>query len=134
MASPIDKNQEIQRLIRLSEESRTILTSEFFTFRQRLDVQSRLRHSIKQKPSQWLLGGLASGIAASFIFRRKAPRVKSTPGRNLPVAMLGIAFAALRPFIQSWAIKYTKDYLAGKSISISTPSARMARSQPPASV
>lgn len=134
MASSIAKNQEIQRLVSLSEESRLALGQEILAVRQRLDVKSRLRHSIMQKPSQWLFGGLASGIVASLLFRRRAPRVKSAAKRSLPLALVGIALAALRPFVQSWAIKYTKDYLAGKSFSFSTQAARPARPQPPASV
>ncbi len=134
MASSIAKNQEISRLTRLSEDARSALGHEVHAVRERLDVQSRLRHSIKQKPSQWLFGGLASGVAASLMFRRKPPRAKSTAARSFPVALLGIAFAALRPFIQSWAIKYTKDYLAGRSISFPGQPMRRVRPQPPASV
>jgi len=111
-----------------------VLGHEVLVVRERFDVQARLRHSIKQKPSQWLFGGLASGVAASLLFRRKAPRPKTTAARSFPIALLGIAFAALRPFIQSWAIKYTKDYLAGRSVSFSGPSMRGARPQPPTSV
>jgi hypothetical protein len=133
MASPSSKNQKIERLIRLSEESRSILADHASAIRQRLDVPTRLRLSLKENPTQWLFGGLASGAAAGFLFRRKAPSVKNVKNRSLPLALLGITFAAVRPLLQVWFTAQVKNYIAGKPIEFPAISSRSPRPHPTSS-
>lgn len=134
MASSNSKNQKIERLARLSAESRVLLADHANAVRQRLDVPTRLRQSLKENTSKWLFGGLASGIAASFLFRRKSPRIANHKTRSLPLALLGITFAAVRPFIQGWLTAQFKNYLAGKPISFPASPLRTPRSQPTSSI
>ena len=134
MASPTSKHQEIERLIRLSDDSRSLLVNHAMAIRQRLDVPTRLRHSVKENPGQWLFGGLASGIATSFLFRRKASSVKKVKNRSLPLALLGITFAAVRPLLQVWLTSQAKNYITGKPIEFPRISPRSSRSHPTSSL
>ena len=113
MDRKLSKTQEIERLIRLSEKSRACLGSEAASLKQRLDVPARIRGSLKQHPTGWLLGSLASGLAASLLFRRKTV-VKEKKHRSLPFALLGLTLTAVRPFAKVWLTDQVKNYLVGQ--------------------
>ncbi|NJR41639.1 MAG: hypothetical protein HC767_02195 [Akkermansiaceae bacterium] len=72
MDRKLSKDQEIQRLIKLSESARVCLSREANLLKHRLDVPARLRSSLKENPTGWLFGSLGSGLVASLFFRRKA--------------------------------------------------------------
>jgi hypothetical protein len=104
---------EIQQLIDLSAAARSCLTCEARALRQRLDIPARIRNSVKCHPASWLLGSLASGIAASFAFRRK-PRT-TLASRRTPSKMLGFVWTAARPLVKIWLADQVKHWLAGQA-------------------
>ena len=105
------KSPEIDRLLRLSESARDCLEHEVISLKQRLDVPTRIRESLKNHPAGWLMGSIASGLTASMVFRRKpAPEKKSH--RGLPLTLLGITFSAVRPLAKAWLTNQVKQYLA----------------------
>ncbi len=107
------QNQEIERLIRLGAASRSCLTSELITLKQRLDFPTRIRGSLKVHPAAWLFGSVASGFVGSLFFRRK-PAAAGTKHRGLPVTLLGLALTAARPFAKVWLADQVKSYLIGR--------------------
>ncbi len=80
----------------------------------------RIHGSLKQHPTGWLLGALASGLVASLLFRRKTV-VREKKHRSFPLALLGLTLTAVRPFAKVWLTDQVKNYLVGQ------------RSSPPAS-
>jgi hypothetical protein len=110
MDRKISKNQELQRLISLSAAARSCLGIEAATLRHRLDVPTRVRNSLKQNPTGWLLGSLGSGLAASLVFRRK-PALTEAKSRSLPSALLGLTLTAVQPLAKVWLTDKLKNYL-----------------------
>lgn len=113
MDSKLPVHPEISRLIRQSEISRAYLGSEAVALRQRLDVPARIRGSLKEHPTGWLFGSLASGLAASLFFRRK-PATPKKP-RGFPGVLLGLTLTAARPLVKVWLADQLKLWLAGKT-------------------
>ena len=110
MDRKLPKDQEIQRLIRLSAVARSRLESEALVLKARLDVPARIRASLKNHPAGWLLGSLASGLAASLMLSRKAAVLQKTP-RSLTRHLLGFTFNAVRPIAKVWLTNQVKNYL-----------------------
>ena len=131
MAPSTSKLQDIQRLVQQGEDSRSLLSGHATLLRQRLDIPARLRTSLREKPSHWITGGLASGFVASFLLRRKAPRTKKPKNRSLPLALVGITFAAVRPLLQGWLTSQVKNYVAGKPTAFSAIAAHRSRDPSP---
>lgn len=107
-------SSDIQRLIALSAAARSCLHGEVSALRRRLDVPARLRGSLQHHPATWMLGSLVSGLAASFVFRRKPSSVK--PSRGIPAKMLGVAWTASRPLMKIWLADQVKNWLAGQPL------------------
>lgn len=84
--------------------------------RQRLDVPARVRDSLREHPTGWLFGSLASGLAASMLFRRK-PAAPKQP-RGFPGVLLGLTLTAVRPLLKVWLADQLKLWLAGKTPSL----------------
>lgn len=112
MDRKLPKDQEIERLIRLGAAARFCLENEATLLRQRLDVPARIRGSLKSHPTGWLFGSLASGLAASLLFRGKSSAPKKP--RTLPTALLGLTLTAVRPLAKVWLTGQVKNYLAAK--------------------
>ena len=106
-------HQEIERLIRASAASRSCLKNEVIELKQRLDFPSRIRGSLKSHPSAWVIGSLASGFAASLLFRRKTVVAGRKP-RGLALTLLGLALTAVRPFAKVWLADQVKHHLIGR--------------------
>lgn len=107
------ENPEIQRLIQFSAAARSCLQCEVTALRRRFDIPSRIRASLKDHQTIWLLGSLASGLAASFVFRRKpATNLKH---RAIPATLLGLTLTAARPLLKIWLGGQVKQWLAGPS-------------------
>jgi len=120
-------------LIALSAAARSFLGDEALAARQRFDIPARLRGSLKEHPTGWLMGSLASGLAASLLFRGGKP-AKPEKRRGLPTALLGLTLTAVRPLAKVWLTNQVKHHLAGRfSSSSSNPSAE-SRSQSPNSI
>lgn len=105
---------EVQRLIELSAAARSCLHGEVRALRRRLDVPARLRGSLQHHPATWMFGSLASGLAASLVFRRKPPTAK--PSRGIPAKMLGVVWTASRPLVKIWLADQVKNWLAGQAL------------------
>lgn len=114
MDRKLQQKQEIERLIQLSASARSNLENAAISLKDRLDVPSRLRSSLKTHPTGWLVGSLASGLAASMIFGRKAAVVEKKR-RSFPAALLGLSLTAIRPFAKVWLTDQVTNYLAGTS-------------------
>ncbi len=112
MDRKLPKNQEIDRLILLGAMSRSRLGSEIGSLKEQLDVPARIRSSLKQHPTGWLLGAVASGLAASLLFRRQ-PVAAEKKHRSFPLALLGLTLTAVRPFAKVWLTDQVKNYLIG---------------------
>lgn len=111
MDRKLPENPEILRLVRLSQASRSLLDAEAGKLRRKLDVPARVRDSFTEHPSSWFLGSLATGLAASFLFRRK-----SSPGkkhRGFTGTLLGLTLTAARPLAKVWLADQLKHWIAG---------------------
>ena len=117
MDRKLPENPEIQRLIRLSEASRACLESEVVALKHRLDVPSRIRGSLNNHPSAWLFGSVASGLAASLIFRRRPAATKKR--RGISGALIGLTLTAARPLAKVWLSGQLKQ-LASNSLAGNT--------------
>jgi hypothetical protein len=113
------ENADIQELIRISQISRSHLSSEFSTLKHRIDVPSRIMESFTQKPSAWLLGGLASGMVASLFFRRGEPRTGKS--RGFSQSLIALTLTAAQPFIKAAIAKLIQEW-ATKAITRSQSS------------
>ena len=126
MDRKLPKNQEIERLIRLGETARSVLGHEAVLLKQRLDVPARIRGSLKEHPAGWLLGSLASGLAASLLLRLR-PRPAEKKHRSVPLTLLGLTLTAVRPMAKIWLTDQVKSYLTGQS---RTPATSSTQSSP----
>lgn len=115
MDRKLPKNQEIERLIRLGAAARSCLGNEAVLLKQRLDVPARIHGSLKNHPAAWLFGSLASGFAATLLFRRK-PAAVEKKHRGLALTLLGLSLTAVRPFAKVWLTDQVKNYLAGQPV------------------
>ncbi len=113
------QNPEIERLIRLSTESRAQLTVAAHRLRDQLDLPAKLRDSLKRHPSSWLFGSLASGFVASLLFGRKRGSRSNRemvsvpkPPKSLPAAAVGLALTAARPLAKHWLSKQAEKWLS----------------------
>ncbi len=113
MDRKFSEKSEIERLIQTSHSARCCLENEAVSLKQRLDFPARIRSSVKQHPTGWLLGLLTSGLAAGLMFRRK-PAVPNQKRRSFPLAFLGLTLTAVRPFAKVWLTGQVKNYLASQ--------------------
>lgn len=113
MDRKLTESQEIERLIRMGEAARYSLGHDVTALRQRFDFPERIRSSLKSHPTGWLLGSLASGFAASLMFRRR-PAVEKIKQGGMTVTLLGLALTAVRPLARIWLTDQVKNYLASR--------------------
>jgi len=119
------QSQEIERLIRIAEIARIRLGNDAHAVAERLDVVSRARNSLKTYPKSWLLGGLALGIAASSLFRRRPAATSKTVKRSsLALTLLGLTLTAVRPLAKVWFTDRVGSYLTGRSGALQPKSSR----------
>jgi len=127
MARPTET--ELERLIRLTEESRARLTVDLAVLKRRLDVPAQLRRSLRSHPTRWAGGSLLAGFAASLLFRRKKVVVLAAdeppPGRRRrrrrgSSGILGALFAMAGPlvmnFAKGWIRGQIRRYLANRDL------------------
>ena len=95
--------------MRVSESARSTLDDAALLLRQKLDFPTRIRGSLKSHPAGWLVGSLASGLAASWIFSRK-PSSTEKKHRSLPMKLLGLSLTAVQPMARVWLSNQVKNY------------------------
>ena len=131
MDRKLQEHQEIARLIRQGDAARGFLTSEVVALKQKLDIPSKLRRSLKSHPTEWLLGSVASGFLGSMLLRRRGNHPVKKPRGLLP-SLLGLALTAARPLAKVWLADQVKNYFAGRPNSFSAIRLhRRPESQPP---
>ena len=113
MDRKLSRNEEIRRLIALSEAARATLDDEVSTLKHRFDFPARIKSSLKQHPSGWLLGSLVSGFLGSALFRRR-PATVAQKNKGLLLTLLGLALTAGRPFAKVWLTDQVKNHLLGR--------------------
>lgn len=122
------QNPEILRLLDRSAAARSVLRSEVDTLKQRLNVTGRLRDSLRSKPSSWLLGSTAAGIAAGILFprfRRRTPTSAASRSKNTTLRLIGMAWSAAQPLVKLWIANQLRSWLAHRTTSpVSYPSPR----------
>ncbi len=106
-------------MIALSAAARSFLGEEAVAARQRFDFPARLRGSLKEHPTGWLLGSLASGLAASLLFR-SGKLAKPEKRRGLPTVLLGLTLTAVRPLAKVWLANQVKHHLTARFASHSS--------------
>jgi hypothetical protein len=114
MDRKLSEKAEIERLIRLSENARSCLENEAARIKQRFDIPARIRGSLRAHPTSWLFGSLASGLAASLLFTRRKPAVK-TKHRGVTGMLLGLTLTAARPLAKVWLSNQAARWLAQAS-------------------
>ncbi len=128
MDRKLPENPEILRLIELGDLSRSLLDAEACRLRERLDVPARVRNSLKQHPSSWLFGSMATGLAASFLLRRKPAAEKRK--RGFTATMLGLTLTAAKPLARVWLTDQLKHWVSGTAPAPSVRSVRYPSSNP----
>ena len=113
MDRKLPDHPEILRLVRLGEVSRALLENEADKLRRKLDVPSRIRGSLKDHPSSWLFGSLATGLAASLLLRRSPAPVKKH--RGFTATLMGLTLTAARPLAKVWLADQLKHWIASQS-------------------
>ncbi|MGL4398576.1 MAG: hypothetical protein ACRCXD_01795 [Luteolibacter sp.] len=113
MDRKLQQAKEIERLIALGESARSCLEFEAISLKQRLDVPTRLRDSLRSHPTGWLMGSMASGLAASMLFGRKPP-AREKKKSSLPLTLLGLSLTAVRPVAKIWLADIVKQYLSAQ--------------------
>jgi hypothetical protein len=120
MDRKLQQDREIERLIALGTSARSSLEREAVLLKQRLDVPTRIRDSLKSHPTGWLVGSMASGLAASMLFSRRPP-AREKKKSSLPLTLLGLSLTAVRPVAKIWLADQVKQYLASPRIRQETP-------------
>lgn len=118
------QNPEILRILARSAAARSTLQSEVGNLKQRLNVVGRMRNSLKAKPSSWILGSTAAGLAVGFLFprfRRTKPH-HTMPAKSKSLRLLGIAWTAAQPLAKVWLANQVRSWLAHRAMPPSHPS------------
>lgn len=111
----LPENPEILRLVRASDAARASLGRDAAALCHKLDLAARFRESLGRHPSTWLLGSLASGLAAAFVLRpARAVVTASAPG-GIPLKLLGLTLTAARPLAKVWLANQAKRWLAQRA-------------------
>ncbi len=115
MDRKLQQAQEIERLIALGKSARSSLEREAISLKQRFDVPTRLRDSLKSHPTGWLVGSMASGLAASMLFSRRPP-AREKKKSSLPLTLIGLSLTAVRPVAKIWLADQVKQYLTAQRV------------------
>jgi hypothetical protein len=112
-----EKLREIERLIRVSAAARGCLGNEVRVLKQRLNIPSRIRGSLKAHPSTWMAGSLLSGLAASLLFRRHPAPPPTKKHKGFGGVLFGLTLTAARPLAKVWLANRAKQWIAGLTAS-----------------
>lgn len=91
--------------------ARGLLGAEAARVKRSLDVPARVKSSLKQNPTGWLVAALGAGLLVSSLLRRRSSSPVRKKHRSLPVVVLGLALTAFKPFLKMWLTDQAKNYL-----------------------
>jgi hypothetical protein len=111
----LPEDPEILRLVRSSEAARESLARDASVLCRKLDVAARFRDSLRRHPASWLLGSLASGLAASLLLRPARTVVQAAAPGGFPLKLLGLTLTAARPLAKVWLANQAKRWLASRA-------------------
>ncbi|MFT3991787.1 MAG: hypothetical protein QM680_10310 [Luteolibacter sp.] len=113
---------DLQQLIQLAAASRAQLQQDLAHLRQKLDVPTRVKTSLKEKPLNWLVGSIGTGFVTSLLLRKKAPKpgyfVKSAKRRSFSLTLLGLAFTVAQPIAKIWLTNRIKQVLSNRQLAL----------------
>lgn len=121
------EDPRIQELIHLSQVSRSSLSLEFSSLKQKLEFPLRVKDSLKQKPVTWLVGSVIAGLGTSLIFSRKSqPKErKEERSKGFSGALLALTLTAARPLAKVWITKklseWSSDIIARSQLTPPSP-------------
>lgn len=99
----------------MSEAARASLGRDASALCRKLDVAARFRDSLRRHPASWLLGSLASGLAASFLLRPARTVASAAAPGGFPLKLLGLTLTAARPLAKVWLANQAKQWLASRT-------------------
>jgi hypothetical protein len=103
----------ILNLLQEAQQVRSRIGSGIGALRTRLDPVARLRGSLRQHPSAWMIGSLVAGLGARLLLRRPAPIARVFGG---PLgAVLGLAMTTVRPLVKVWLANRLREWLASQA-------------------
>ncbi len=111
MDRKLPRNEEVRRLIILSDAARVTLQDEAASLKIRLNIPARIKSSLKTHPTRWLLGSLVVGFLGSALFRRRPATTVVEKHKGLLLTLLGLALTAARPLAKVWLTDQVKNHL-----------------------
>ena len=122
MASAKQIQQRKLELLEELKEKRNLITGSHLLLRDQVNVSKKLKSSIRQNPKKWFQGGVAAGLGATFLLKRKKKPVvtKSTKGFTLKGYIIDAILKALKPAITSFLTTQLKSYMERKQSSDQT--------------
>ena len=106
MAGKSTEQQEIQELIRISEEARGQMGVKIVGVRRALDKPARVLGMVRSSPVTWLFGSVGAGIIGSVFLGKLTGRKKKSS--SLKKKVLGLTLTAARPLARVWLSKQIK--------------------------
>lgn len=119
MARSTQETIELGRLIRRSEAARLQIGLARTKLKRKLDLPSRIGHSVKSEPMKWLGGSATVGFLGSFFLgsrRKRADRKLERRARKgpFPIRLLQMLVRLGKPAAKIYATKVIKDYLEAR--------------------
>lgn len=123
MASGNEIEQRKLALVRQMEEHRNSIVgaklllndqiaSRKSAIKEKLNVPKKIKQSIKEQSTKWLVGALASGTVLAFLGRGRSKRKKEIAKKRS--ILLTLLIALCKPFIKKFVINTVKQYSVAK--------------------
>lgn len=133
MAQATKTHGSAQALIDRLAASRQAAGEEIGHLRQKLDVPSRLRSSLAERPGLWMGGSLGTGFMLSRTLKSLFRRPKKTAKSSGWLALLfGAIMAAAKPLLRDYALRTVRHRFLtpGPSGPVTRPETRFPLSKP----
>ncbi|GAA5496151.1 hypothetical protein Rhal01_02333 [Rubritalea halochordaticola] len=88
------------------------ITSRKSALKEKLNVPKKIKQSIQEKSTKWLIGALASGTVMAFLGRRRSKRKQENKKKKSIFLTLLIALS--RPFIKKYLVNTLRQYSMAK--------------------
>lgn len=93
-AAPQKQTVEVEALIRRLQRSREDLGHHYVELQHKLDLPSRIKHSVRRNPLVWFGGSAGLGLLSTRLFRRPKKAVKKSGKLGFLIAT---TFTILKP-------------------------------------